>query len=68
MTDLLQKFSYKDSPYARPTQKWICGKSNDGKPCKIGPDKNGQCRVDYECVPNKKADRWICTRTTFYGD
>ncbi len=68
MTDLLQKFSYKDSPYARPTQKWVCGKSNEGKPCNIGPNKHGKCRVDYECVPNKKGDRWICTRTTFYGD
>lgn len=68
MSGKLQKFSYKDSPYSRPSQKWVCGNFRNGEPCKIGPDKKGNCRVEYECTPHKKGDRWSCTRTTFFGD
>ena len=63
----LQKFGYQDSAYDRPNQKWVCGKQAQGCPCEIGPDKKGQCRAEYQCQPQKKADRWQCTRTTAFG-
>jgi hypothetical protein len=63
----LQKFGYQDSPYERPNQKWVCGKQAQGCPCQIGPDNNGHCRAEYQCQPQKKADRWYCTRSTVFG-
>lgn len=65
----LQKFGYKDSPYERPNQKWICGKQTQGCPCEIGPDENGKCRADFECKPkgNSEKKHWTCTRSRAFG-
>ena len=58
----LQDFSFHKSHYERTCQKKICGWSIFGKACQIGPDKDGNCQAQYECVPYKKGDRWLCTR------
>ena len=50
----LQDFSFHKSHYERTTQKKICGWSIFGKACQIGPDKDGNCQAQYECVPYKK--------------
>ena len=63
----LQRFSFKDSPYQRPTQKWICGRMAEGTPCHIGPDNNGTCRETSECRPRKDGSRWYCTRSQLSG-
>jgi hypothetical protein len=63
----LQKFGYQDSPYERPNQKWVCGKLAHSCPCEIGPDKNGNCRAEYQCQPQQKNDRWHCTRSKTFG-
>ena len=45
----IQKFGHKVSPYARPNQKWQCGKTPQ---CCEGPDKHGQCSAaDQPCLP-----------------
>ena len=63
----LQDFSFNKSQYERPNQKKICGWSIHGKPCQIGPDAKGNCQAQYECVPYKEGDRWLCTRPTNAG-
>ena len=63
----LQSFGYRDSPYIRPGQKWVCGNAADGCPCQNGPDDRGRCRGGYECEPVKNGDRWSCTRSQFAG-
>ncbi len=63
----LQSFGYRDSPYIRPGQKWVCGRAAQGCPCQIGPDNSGHCRGGYECEPAQAGDRWKCTRSQFSG-
>lgn len=58
----LQHFSFKQSAYDRPNQKWICGRECEGKPCPLGPDLRGDCQATYECHPHRLGDRWICNR------
>ncbi len=67
MSDPLQAFGYRDSPYIRPLQKWVCGHAAEGCPCKIGPDERGHCRGGSECVPVRMGDRWLCTRSALSG-
>ena len=58
----LQDFRFDKSEYERPTQKWVCGKTAEGKACRIGPDTKGRCRATYECNPLSQGERWRCTR------
>ena len=49
MTDQMQKFGHRESPYSRPNQKWRCGR---GEGCKSGPDPAGRCPLaDNPCKP-----------------
>lgn len=49
MTDQMQKFGHRDSPYSRPNQKWRCGR---GDACKAGPDATGKCPLtENPCTP-----------------
>jgi len=66
---LLQKFGFQKSSYERPTQKWVCGHSDAGKPCAIGPSGSGVCQATFECQPHKSEteDRWECTRPAARG-
>ncbi len=53
---LLQKFGIRDSQYERPTQKWVCGRSTDGRPCENGPSLKGCCmQPDKPCQPRLNA-------------
>ncbi len=63
----LQDFSFDKSRYERPCQKKICGWSVFGKACQIGPGRDGHCQAQYECVPYRKGDRWLCTRPVSSG-
>ncbi len=63
----LQKFDYLSSPYARPNDKWTCGRAREGKPCPLGPNKKGHCQATYECHPHKKDERWLCSRSSLHG-
>ena len=65
----LQEISYTDSQYERPNQKWVCGWSAQGKPCKLGPDGKGKCPAHSEsqCTPAKEGDRWHCRRPDVFG-
>lgn len=67
MTYPLQQFDFDKSAYERPTQPWVCGWSEEGRPCQIGPDRRGRCRATFHCQPIKKGDRWQCTRSPNYG-
>ena len=67
MTEQVQKFSYRDSTYLRPTQKWVCGHLAEGTPCQIGPDNGGNCRATSECQPRQDGSRWHCTRSQLAG-
>ncbi len=49
MTDQMQKFGHRDSPYSRPTQKWRCGHRDA---CSAGPGVSGECPLaDDPCTP-----------------
>ena len=63
----VQQFSFRESPYLRPTQKWVCGHLTEGKPCQIGPDNRGNCRATSECQPRRDGSRWQCTRSQLAG-
>lgn len=58
----LQHFSFRQSAYDRPNQKWICGRECEGKACPLGPDARGDCHATFECHPHREGDRWICNR------
>ena len=55
--------------YARPNDNWECGYAAEGKSCRLGPDKRGNCRVASECAPvlekkeGETKGRWKCTRS-----
>lgn len=63
----LQQFGFQDSNYERPNQKWVCGRLGEGCPCHIGPNNKGDCLATFECQPNRKGDRWDCTRPANRG-
>ncbi|MBT4488415.1 MAG: hypothetical protein HOC72_12790 [Rhodospirillaceae bacterium] len=67
MSDPLQAYGYRDSPYIRPVQDWVCGNAAAGCPCQIGPDDNGRCQGGPECEPVRMGDRWHCTRSSLSG-
>lgn len=67
MSRLLQLFDRRSSSYERPGMKWVCGHSEDGEPCRRGPNSKGQCRTKTECRPHKVDDRWVCTRPESAG-
>jgi hypothetical protein len=60
-------------PYERPNDKWVCGRMEEGKPCRLGPDGRGRCSTVAECTPalEKKAGeekgRYRCTRPAEFG-
>lgn len=60
-------------PYERPNQKWICGRSETGLPCRLGPDQRGACRTTAECAPvldrkpGEEKGHYRCTRPAEYG-
>ena len=60
-------------PYERPNQKWICGRSESGLPCRLGPDQRGQCKTTAECAPvlelkpGQEKGHFRCTRPAEYG-
>jgi len=63
----IQDFRFNKSTYDRPTQKHICGRSLYGSNCQLGPDGNGECQAQFECIPTKKQDRWYCSRSADNG-
>ena len=63
----LQLFDFRSSQYSRPTQKWVCGWTVEGRPCQLGPDAKGQCVVTHECRPVRRGDRWQCARSDSAG-
>ena len=72
MKEPIDQFGYNKQLYQRPNQKWVCGKADDGCPCRLGPDKKGHCVTTHECEPvlvKKGGDkgRWVCTRPTAFG-
>ena len=62
MTLRMQEFGFRQSRYERPTQDWICGRSDEGERCLVGPDARGRCRATFECEPLRQDDRWRCSR------
>jgi predicted CXXCH cytochrome family protein len=63
----LQSFSHLRSQYVRPTQRWVCGWTASGRPCRIGPNRHGECQARFECEPVLVGDRWECTRPPTAG-
>lgn len=60
-------------PYERPNQKWMCGRSESGIPCRLGPDQRGRCRTTAECAPvlelkpGQEKGHYRCSRPPEYG-
>jgi len=67
MTLRMQEFGFRQSRYERPTQDWICGRTDEGESCLVGPDVRGRCRVTFECEPLRQDDRWRCSRVDQRG-
>ena len=69
MTTRLQSTDHAESRYERPNQRWVCGWAASGRPCVIGPDRDGRCTAHAEavCAPVKRGDRWYCTRPKEFG-
>jgi hypothetical protein len=67
MRRLLDQLSFKKNRYARPNQGWICGRTDEGHPCPLGPNERGRCQHTGECFPAKSGDRWHCTRREAQG-
>lgn len=65
MRDPLQEF--KGDTYDRPNQPWLCGLSEDGEVCPVGPGKNGRCPGVGACHPVREGDRWVCNRSPARG-
>lgn len=63
----VQKFDYRSSPYHRPNQDWVCGRSAEGKSCSLGPDERGRCGAGPQCSPRQDGARWHCTRSELGG-
>ncbi|TWT87473.1 hypothetical protein Mal64_30120 [Pseudobythopirellula maris] len=53
--------------YDRPNEPWVCGLSEEGRPCPVGPTRGGVCPALAECVPVRQGDRWVCNRSTHRG-
>ncbi len=51
--------------YARPNQKWRCGRADEGLPCPSGPNRDGSCGAI--CRPYKKDDRYYCDNASILG-
>ena len=64
---------FDESRYERPNKDWICGRTCDGCPCKVGPSPNGECRATTECKPQlvlkegETKGTWKCTRSKDWG-
>lgn len=63
----LQRFDHRSSPYPRPNQEWVCGWTDEGRACALGPDRRGCCRATAECGPVCRDGRWRCTRPESAG-
>ena len=63
----LDPLGHKQSRYERPQQNWICGRTAEGCPCPLGPDRRGHCRATGQCLPAKRGDHWLCTRAESQG-
>lgn len=65
MREPLQEF--KGDTYERPNQPWLCGLSDEGAPCPVGPGKRGKCPGASACHPLRDGDRWVCNRSKARG-
>ncbi len=65
MREPLQEF--KGDNYERPNQPWICGLSDEGAPCPVGPGRGGRCPGATTCHPVREGDRWVCNRSRARG-
>ncbi|WP_146451854.1 hypothetical protein [Bythopirellula polymerisocia] len=63
-----EPFSFDQSDsYERPNQTWICGLSEEGPQCPLGPGVNGHCPQSAACHPLREGDRWKCNRAPLRG-
>lgn len=73
MNDPLPAPEFDRSQYERPNQAWVCGRTCEGKPCRLGPSPGGHCRSTAECRPllevrpGETKGRWKCTRSREAG-
>ncbi len=63
----LQRLDFKGSPYHRPNVGWRCGGAEFGRPCVHGPTHRGQCGAGPHCSPQRRGERWQCTRLDVHG-
>jgi hypothetical protein len=59
--------NYSCKQYERPNQPWVCGLTDAGHACAMGPTSGGQCPALGECAPVRDGDRWRCNRSTLRG-
>ena len=53
--------------YDRPNQPWICGHSDEGNPCPLGPSRLGVCQHTGDCHPVELNGQWQCNRSKLNG-
>ena len=57
----------REDAYERPNQPWLCGLSEAGTPCPMGPGRRGRCPAAAACHPVLEGDRWQCNRAAARG-
>ncbi len=56
-----------EDTYDRPNQSWMCGLTEEGLSCPLGPMAHGCCSHAVACHPLRDGDRWICNRSELRG-
>ncbi len=64
---LLQRFIKRKPRQAEKSQKWQCGRLQQGRPCPMGPNLSGKCQQAHECIPQQVNGQWMCRRPKEYG-
>lgn len=73
MNEPLPAPEFDRTKYDRPNQDWVCGRTCEGKPCRLGPTPGGRCRSTDECRPalelrpGETKGQWKCTRSKEAG-
>lgn len=62
-----QRFKLRKGAYKPPDAHWICGHQDPAKVCRSGPNRRGQCKAAFECLPAKTPEGWQCRRPASHG-
>ena len=50
-----------------PNQRWVCGRSSESIPCRLGPSGLGECGEPSVCIPEREDNEYRCSRPSVAG-